>query len=102
MGIQDVGDVTLIRHAYVRASHRGRGIGGALLAHLLGLTAKPVLIGTWADATWAVRFYEKHGYKLVTEDEKNRLLNKYWSISGRQTATSVVLADERYFKEMRK
>ncbi len=92
MGIQDVRDVTLIRHAYVRTSDRNRGIGAALLAHLRELADKPLLIGTWQAASWAIRFYEKHGFRLVGEDEKNRLLNKYWNIPARQVETSVVLA----------
>ena len=98
MGIQDVQDVTLIRHAYVRTTNRSQGIGGKLLAGLRKLTARPVLIGTWAAATWAVRFYEKHGFRLVTPEEKNRLLKKYWSIPERQVETSVVLGDERWFR----
>jgi len=98
MGIQGVGDVTLIRHAYVRTRCRRRGIGGRLLAHLRTLTDKPVLMGTWLAATWAVSFYEKHGFRLVTEDEKNRLLRKYWSIPERQVETSVVLADGVWFE----
>jgi GNAT superfamily N-acetyltransferase len=93
MGIQDVKDVTLIRHAYVRTAQRRKGIGGKLLSHLLTLTERPILIGTWAAATWAVRFYEKHGFRLVSEEEKNRLLKKYWSIPERQVETSVVLAE---------
>jgi len=96
MGIQDVQDVTLIRHAYVRTSSRNGGIGGKLLAELRKLTTRPVLIGTWAAATWAVRFYEKHGFRLVTPEEKNRLLKKYWSIPARQVETSVVLAEEEW------
>ena len=97
MGIQDVGDVTLIRHAYVKKSKQNQGIGGKLLAHLLKRTNKPVLIGTWADASWAIRFYEKHGFRLVSSEEKDRLLRKYWSIPERQIETSVVLANERWF-----
>jgi N-acetylglutamate synthase-like GNAT family acetyltransferase len=93
MGIQHVQDVTLVRHAYVRTARQGQGIGGRLLAHLRTLTDRPVLIGTWAAATWAIRFYEKHGFRLVSEEEKNRLLRKYWSISARQVETSVVLAE---------
>ncbi|HWR59074.1 MAG TPA: GNAT family N-acetyltransferase [Thermodesulfovibrionales bacterium] len=93
MGIQDVQDVTLIRHAYVLTSWRNRGIGGKLLLHLRKLTVRPILIGTWADATWAVRFYEKHGFHLVSPEEKDRLLKKYWSIPERQIETSVVLAE---------
>lgn len=91
MGIQNRGDVTLIRHAYVRPADQKRGVGTKLLRHLEKLTDKPVLIGTWADARWAVSFYEKNGYTLVTEEEKNRLLRKYWSIPERQVETSVVL-----------
>jgi N-acetylglutamate synthase-like GNAT family acetyltransferase len=97
MGIQDVQDVTLIRHAYVRTAKRKLGIGGMLLCELRKLTARPVLMGTWAAATWAIRFYEKHGFRLVTSEEKNRLLKKYWSIPERQVETSVVLGDERWF-----
>ncbi len=93
MGIQDVKDVTLIRHAYVRTQFRGRGIGRALLAYVRELTSRPVLIGTWKDATWAVRFYEKNGFTLVGEDEKNRLLKTYWTVPDRQIEESVVLAD---------
>jgi len=84
MGIQDVQDVTLIRHAYVRTASRNQGIGGMLLGELRKLTARPVLIGTWADATWAIRFYQRHGFRLVSQEEKDRLLRQYWSIpSGR-------------------
>jgi N-acetylglutamate synthase-like GNAT family acetyltransferase len=97
MGAQDVQDVTLIRHAYVRTTHRRHGIGGKLIAHLKMLITCPSLIGTWAAATWAVRFYEKHGFRLVTHAEKERLLRKYWSIPERQTETSVVLADQKWF-----
>ncbi len=97
MGIQDVQDVTLIRHAYVRTANRNGGIGGKLLGELRKLTARTVLIGTWAAATWAIRFYEKHGFRMVTPEEKDRLLKKYWSISERQVETSVVLADEKWF-----
>jgi len=91
MGFQDKGDVVLIRHAYVRTPSRNQGIGTRLLRHLEKMTDKPILIGTWADATWAVSFYEKSGYCLVTKEEKNRLLKKYWSIPERQIETSVVL-----------
>jgi N-acetylglutamate synthase-like GNAT family acetyltransferase len=92
MGIQHKGDVTLIRHAYVRTASRNKGIGSKLLEHLCKTTTTPVLIGTWADATWAIGFYEKHGFRLLSDDEKNRLLMKYWSIPARQVETSVVLA----------
>ena len=94
MGIQHVQDVTLIRHAYVRTIRRNQGIGGKLLAHLRKQTERPLLIGTWADAVWAVRFYEKYGFRLVTEEEKNRLLKEYWSIPERQVETSVVLTEQ--------
>ena len=96
MGIQPIQDVTLIRHAYVRTSERNQGIGSKLLSYLRGQTIRPILIGTWADAIWAVRFYEKHGFRLVTKGEKDRLLRKYWSISERQIETSVVLADQKW------
>jgi N-acetylglutamate synthase-like GNAT family acetyltransferase len=99
MGIQDVQDVTLIRHAYVRTANRNSGIGGKLLGELRKLTACPVLIGTWAAASWAIRFYEKHGFRMVTPEEKDRLLKKYWSIPERQIETSVVLAEEKWFDE---
>lgn len=99
MGIQPVQDVTLIRHAYVRTAEQNRGVGGKLLAHLRTQTDRPVLIGTWADAMWAIRFYEKHGFRLVSPEEKDRLLKKYWSIPERQVATSVVLADQTWMNE---
>ncbi len=98
MGIQDVQDVTLFRHAYVRTARRNQGIGGKLLKFLYGRSKRPVLIGTWAAAVWAIRFYEKHGFRLVTVEEKNRLLRKYWLIPERQTETSVVLADPKWFE----
>jgi N-acetylglutamate synthase-like GNAT family acetyltransferase len=93
MGIQDKRDVTLIRHAYVRTSARNKGIGGILLRHLCGSTTKPILIGTWAAAGWAIHFYERHGFRLVSVEEKERLLKKYWNIPARQIETSVVLAN---------
>jgi GNAT superfamily N-acetyltransferase len=93
MGLQQVQDVTLIRHAYVRGSSQKRGIGGHLLGHLREMASRPVLIGTWADAVWAIRFYEKNGFQMVGAREKDRLLKKYWSIPERQVETSVVLAD---------
>lgn len=102
MGIQDRGDVTLIRHAYVRTVAQGKGIGTALLKHLEPLSEKPILIGTWAAASWAVGFYEKNGYRLTTEDEKNRLLRKYWSIPERQVQTSVVLGDSTWQEARRR
>ena len=100
MGCQPVMDVMLIRHAYVRTANRRRGIGGALLADLINDVECPVLIGTWAAATWAIRFYEKHGFRLTTTDQKNMLLEKYWSIPARQVETSVVLADPRWFEKL--
>lgn len=96
MGLQEVQDVALIRHAYVATAVRGEGIGGELLRHLLAQTDRPVLVGTWAAATWAIRFYEKHGFALTSPAEKERLLRKYWSIPDRQIETSVVLADARW------
>ena len=96
MGIQKVQGVTLIRHAYVRSSWQKRGIGAQLLSHLRGLTEDRILIGTWADAVWAIRFYEKHGFRMVGVAEKDRLLKRYWKISERQRETSVVLADSKW------
>ncbi|HEX5400045.1 MAG TPA: GNAT family N-acetyltransferase [Verrucomicrobiae bacterium] len=91
MGMQSVKDVTLIRHAYVRTAMRNQGIGGKLLAHLLGQASGKILVGTWKAADWAIRFYQKHGFDLVTEEEKDRLLKIYWNIPARQIETSVVL-----------
>ena len=102
MGIQHVRDVSLLRHAYVLTAKRQKGIGGRLLDVLRAQTSRPLLVGTWAAATWAVRFYEKHGFRLVTPDEKDRLLRTYWRISDRQVQTSVVLADEKWFEKTRK
>ena len=96
MGIQDKGDVTLIRHAYVRSHRRNQGIGTKLLVFLETLTQKPLLIGTWSAATWAVSFYQKNGYRLVSTKEKNLLLKKYWTIPERQIETSVVLAGNKW------
>jgi N-acetylglutamate synthase-like GNAT family acetyltransferase len=96
MGMQDKGDVALVRHAYVAPAMQRKGIGQALLRHVQALTQKPVLIGTWAAASWAIDFYKRNGFALVTRDEKNRLLRRYWSIPARQIDTSVVLADERW------
>lgn len=93
MGIQDVADVTLIRHAYVRSANHRHGVGAALLSHLRKLTTRPILIGTWKAAIWAVHFYQKHGFRVVPEEEKNRLLRKYWTIPDRQIETSLVLAE---------
>jgi len=93
MGIQFKGDVTLIRHAYLRTSMRNKGIGSKLLYHLSAKSTTPILIGTWAAAKWAIEFYQKHGFRLLPEEEKNILLRKYWSIPDRQVETSVVLAN---------
>ena len=91
MGMQHVRDVTLIRHAYVRTAHQGRGIGGALLRFFTDQATGPLLVGTWAAARWAIRFYERHGFRLVPAAEKDQLLSTYWSIPSRQIETSVVL-----------
>ena len=92
MGFQSVRDVDLIRHAYVLPESQGRGIGGALLRHLRGLSTRPMLVGTWAAADWAVRFYERHGFRVTSPARKTALLKTYWSIPDRQIETSVVLA----------
>jgi N-acetylglutamate synthase-like GNAT family acetyltransferase len=96
MGIQPVQDVTLIRHAYVRTKRRNQGIGGKLLSALLGRTDRPVLIGTWKDATWAITFYQKHGFKPLSTQQTDRLLRKYFSLNERQIQTSIVLADKKW------
>jgi N-acetylglutamate synthase-like GNAT family acetyltransferase len=96
MGLQEVRDVTLIRHAYVRTSSQKQGVGARLLSHLRLQTKRPVLIGTWADAVWAICFYERHGFQMVSTTEKDRLLKQYWSIPERQIETSVVLADAKW------
>ncbi len=96
MGVQHVRDVTLIRHAYVRGGSQKRGIGGSLLAHLRTLTREPVLIGTWADAVWAVRFYERHGFRVIDPATKEKLLRTYWTVPPRQIETSVVLLDQQW------
>jgi GNAT superfamily N-acetyltransferase len=91
-GIQALKDTTLIRHAYVLPGYQKRGTGTRLLEYLLDLAETPeILVGTWAAATWAIRFYEKHGFKLVSSGEKDRLLRTYWNIPDRQIETSVVL-----------
>jgi GNAT superfamily N-acetyltransferase len=95
MGIQPVGDVDLIRHAYVVPGRQRGGVGGALLAHIRGLSDRPMLIGTWAAAGWAIRFYERHGFELVSPERRTALLQTYWDIPERQIETSVVLADPR-------
>jgi GNAT superfamily N-acetyltransferase len=96
MGLQDRGEVDLIRHAYVRTRDRRRGIGGRLLAHVESLSAKPILIGTWALADWAIRFYEKYGYRVLEAEDAARLLRRYWNVPERQIETSVVLASARW------
>jgi len=98
MGIQEKSDVTLIRHAYVKTIARNKGIGGKMLDHLCQLTVKPILVGTWADATWAINFYKKHGFNLVCFEDKEHLLRKYWAIPVRQIETSVVLASSNWVR----
>ena len=93
MGLQTVRDVDLIRHAYVVPGIQRRGIGGALLAHLLSLSTRRMLVGTWAAADWAIRFYQRHGFVLTSPAQKAALLKAYWSIPDRQIETSVVLAN---------
>jgi N-acetylglutamate synthase-like GNAT family acetyltransferase len=97
MGIQDVKDVGLIRHAYVLTNMQNKGVGSSLIKEIQNKSKRPLLIGTWKDAVWAIKFYEKHGFKLATDEEKDRLLKKYWSIPARQVETSVVLADKTWF-----
>ena len=102
MGIQPVRDVNLIRHAYVMPERQGRGIGGALLEHLLGVATRPMLVGTWAAAGWAIRFYERHGFQHVGEERTAELLREYWDIPDRQVETSVVLARRAHENPPRK
>ena len=96
MGIQDKGEVALVRHAYVAPATQGKGVGTRLLRHVGGLADKPILIGTWAAASWAIEFYERNGFTVVPDGEKDRLLRTYWSIPARQIETSVVLADGQW------
>ena len=96
MCIQDKGDVALVRHAYTATAAQRKGVGTQLLKHVEALNAKPVLIGTWADAKWAIDFYVRNGYRVVSHADKERLLRQYWSIPARQIETSVVLADRRW------
>ncbi|MBD2863023.1 GNAT family N-acetyltransferase [Paenibacillus oceani] len=96
MGIQDKGEVALIRHAYVRTTERNGGIGTRLLSHLMSQTEKPVLIGTWEAAEWAIRFYQKNGFAFVSPEEKRILLQRFWNVPERQIETSVVLCDSRW------
>jgi N-acetylglutamate synthase-like GNAT family acetyltransferase len=98
MGIQDKGDVALVRHAYVAPTTQRTGVGTLLLRHVEGLTDKPILIGTWAAASWAVDFYRRNGFTIVSTSEKDRLLQTYWSIPARQIETSVVLANGRWME----
>jgi GNAT superfamily N-acetyltransferase len=93
MGIQPVGDVELIRHAYVLPGNQRRGVGGALLAHLAGRSERRMLVGTWAAAEWAIDFYRRHGFALTSPERKTELLRTYWTIPERQVETSVVLAN---------
>jgi N-acetylglutamate synthase-like GNAT family acetyltransferase len=96
MGIQDRGDVALVRHAYVAPTTQRSGVGTQLLHHVETLVEKPILIGTWAAASWAIAFYQRNGFTVVPSDDKDRLLRTYWSIPARQIETSVVLADRRW------
>jgi N-acetylglutamate synthase-like GNAT family acetyltransferase len=98
MGIQDKEDVALVRHAYTVTTLQRTGVGTKLLRHVETLAGKPILIGTWADASWAIEFYRRNGFTLVSDEDKNRLLRTYWSIPARQVETSVVLADRRWMK----
>ena len=98
MGIQDKREVALVRHAYVTPTLQRKGVGTRLLRHVEGLTGKPVLIGTWADASWAIEFYRRSGFTVVPNRHKNALLRRYWSIPARQIETSVVLADARWME----
>src|SRR5947207_11127899 len=99
MGIQDKGEVALVRHAYIASGVQRQGVGTKLLRHVEALVTKPVLIGTWAAASWAIDFYRRNGFTQVGEREKDRLLKKYWSIPARQVETSVVLADRRWTEQ---
>jgi N-acetylglutamate synthase-like GNAT family acetyltransferase len=96
IGIQDKGDVALIRHAYVAPATQRSGVGTKLLRHVEGLVDKPILIGTWAAASWAIDFYRRNGFTIVPTDHKDHLLRKYWSIPARQIETSIVLANGRW------
>jgi N-acetylglutamate synthase-like GNAT family acetyltransferase len=100
MGIQNKSNVSLIRHAYVRTNQRKNGIGSKLLSHLKGLSNKPILIGTWNTAVWAINFYLKNGFTLISSEEKDILLKTYWNISDRQIETSVVLCDNKWLKRI--
>jgi GNAT superfamily N-acetyltransferase len=95
MGLQEVRDATLVRHAYVLSRLQRRGVGTALMEALLPRAQRPLLVGTWAAATWAIRFYERNGFRLVGREEKDRLLDAYWTIPPRQRDVSVVLVYQR-------
>jgi N-acetylglutamate synthase-like GNAT family acetyltransferase len=97
MGIQDKGDVALVRHAYVASATQRSGVGTRLLRHVESLVDEPLLIGTWAAASWAIEFYRRNGFTVVSSEDKDRLLRTYWSIPVRQIETSVVLANSRWF-----
>jgi N-acetylglutamate synthase-like GNAT family acetyltransferase len=101
MGTQDKGEVALVRHAYVKPTMQRKGVGTKLLRHVESLAGKPVLIGTWADASWAIEFYRKNGFTVVPNRDKDSLLRRYWSIPARQVETSVVLADGRWIETQR-
>jgi N-acetylglutamate synthase-like GNAT family acetyltransferase len=96
MGIQDKGDVALVRHAYVATGTQRTGVGTRLLRHVEAMAHKPMLIGTWAAASWAIDFYQRNGFTIVPRAMKDHLLRTYWSIPERQIETSVVLADQRW------
>ena len=98
MGIQDKGEVALVRHAYVATVLQRKGVGAGLLKHVQGLTSKPMLIGTWRDAAWAIDFYRRNGFTLLSDSDKDELLRRFWSIPPRQAETSVVLADQRWMQ----
>ena len=98
MGMQDKGDVALVRHAYVASGTQRTGVGTTLLRHVEGLTDKPILIGTWASASWALDFYRRNGFTLLPTSEGASLLQTYWSIPPRQLETSVVLANGRWME----
>lgn len=98
MGIQDKEEVALVRHAYTATTLQRKGIGTKLLRRVEALADKPILIGTWADASWAIEFYRRNGFTVVSDEDKNRLLKAYWSVPARQVEASVVLADRRWMK----
>ncbi|MGB9698126.1 MAG: GNAT family N-acetyltransferase [Thermodesulfobacteriota bacterium] len=98
MGLQEVQDVALIRHAYVQPKRQNKGIGGRLLIFLKNKTTRPLLVGTWAAATWAIKFYEKHGFFLIGSPQREELLRRYWNIPEKQIEASVVLADIKWLR----